>query len=83
LVTGPLVDRVLEPAAGSPAWAAVAPLVGAAPGSGMGLLMVIAGALMFVVTALVYAHPATRRVEQELPDLGVAHHQQEPATSGE
>jgi hypothetical protein len=72
LVTGPLVDRVLEPAVDTPAWAAVAPLVGSAPGSGMGLLMLVAGALMLALTALVYAHPATRRLERELPDAGVA-----------
>jgi hypothetical protein len=34
----------------------------------MGLLMLCAGGLMFLLTALVYAHPATRRLEQELPD---------------
>lgn len=68
LITGPLVDRVLEPAVGTPGWAAVAPLVGSAPGSGMGLLMVVAGALMFVMTLAVYLLPATRRAEAEMPD---------------
>jgi len=68
LVTGPLVDAVLEPAVGTPGWRLVAPLVGSAPGSGMGLLMCAAGALMFLLTTLVYLHPATRGVEQELPD---------------
>jgi MFS transporter, DHA3 family, macrolide efflux protein len=70
LVTGPLVDRVLEPAVTTPAWRAAAPLVGAAPGSGMGFLMLCAGTLMFVLTALVYAHPATRSLERVLPDQG-------------
>jgi hypothetical protein len=42
----------------------VAPLVG----SGMGLLMLVARARMFVLTALVYAHRATRGLERELPD---------------
>jgi DHA3 family macrolide efflux protein-like MFS transporter len=68
LLTGPLVDRVLEPAVGASWWAAAAPLVGRAPGSGMGLLMLGAGGLMFLLTALVYAHPATRRVERDIPD---------------
>lgn len=68
LITGPLVDQVLEPAVGTPAWSAVAPLVGDAPGSGMGLLMLIAGGLMFLLTALMYAHPATWCVEAEIPD---------------
>jgi DHA3 family macrolide efflux protein-like MFS transporter len=68
LLTGPLVDRVLEPAVGGPRWEVAASLLGSAPGSGMGLLMLGAGALMFLLTALVYAHPATRRLERELPD---------------
>jgi hypothetical protein len=62
------VDRVLEPAVGGPGWGSVAPLVGSQPGSGMGLLMVIAGALIFVLTAIVYALPKTRSVEADLPD---------------
>ena len=32
LLTGPLVDNVLEPAVGSPGWQVVAPLVGSRPG---------------------------------------------------
>lgn len=70
LLTGLLVDNVLEPAAGTPAWVAVEPLVGAQPGSGMGLLMVTAGVLMFAATAAVYAWPRARRVERDLPDYG-------------
>lgn len=68
LATGLLVDHVLEPAAETAAWAVVTPLVGSAPGSGMGLLILGAGALMALLTALVYAHPATRQLEQALPD---------------
>ena len=68
LLTGPLVDRVLEPAVGGPAWAVVAPLVGDRPGSGMGLLMVLAGGLIMVSTAGVYAWPRTRSMEADLPD---------------
>ncbi len=68
LIVGPLVDHVLEPAVTTSWWAWVAPVVGGVPGSGMGLLIVSAGGLMFVLTALVYAHPATRSLEQALPD---------------
>ena len=68
LLTGPLVDRVLEPAVDEPAWAVVAPLVGDQAGSGMGLLMVIAGGLIVVITAAVYASPKTRSMEADLPD---------------
>ncbi|MBN2501011.1 MAG: MFS transporter [Anaerolineales bacterium] len=68
LLTGPLVDNVLEPAVGSHGWQVVAPLVGSQPGSGMGLLMLVAGLLILISTALVYAWPKTRRVERDLPD---------------
>lgn len=72
LVTGPLVDRVLEPAVGTPAWAVVAPLVGDQPGSGMGLLLLLAGVIIVVMTAFVYAWPRTRRVESDLQDFVAA-----------
>ena len=68
LLTGPLVDRVLEPAVGGPRWSAVAPWVGSRPGSGMGLLIAVAGALIFLLTALVYAWTRTRSIETDLPD---------------
>jgi len=67
-VTGPLVDRVLTPAVGAPGWELVAPLVGSGAGSGMGLLMVVAGGAIFALTATVYALPQTRNVESSLPD---------------
>ncbi|MBZ0289520.1 MAG: hypothetical protein K8I30_18000, partial [Anaerolineae bacterium] len=68
LLTGPLVDRVLEPAVGSPSWSLVAPLVGSAPGSGMGLLLVLVGVLVILLTGAVYAQRAVRHMEAELPD---------------
>ena len=68
LLTGALVDNVLEPAVNASHWGLVQPLVGAQAGSGMGLLMLIAGMLMFAATALVYAWPKTRSAEADLPD---------------
>lgn len=68
LLIGPLADRILEPAVQQPAWALVAPLVGSAPGSGMALYMFGGGLLMLVITVLVYALPAVRRMETDLPD---------------
>jgi MFS family permease len=66
--TGPLVDNVLEPAVDHPRWRLFEPLVGSQPGSGMGLLMLIAGVLMFISTALIYVWPKTRSIETDLPD---------------
>ncbi len=67
-LTGPLVDNYLEPAVGTKGWAFIAPLVGNQPGSGMGLLMIISGILMFLMTAIMYAWPKTRSLEIDLPD---------------
>ncbi|NSW54236.1 MAG: MFS transporter [Anaerolineae bacterium] len=77
-VTGPLVDRVLEPAVDGAGWQAVAPLVGTQPGSGMGLLMVIAGTLMFAVTAVMYAWRPTRTLERDLPEYAAALQEAQP-----
>lgn len=68
LVTGPLVDRVLEPAVGRAEWRIVAPLVGSQPGAGMSLVMVGAGSSLFLITLLVYLHPKVRSLESDLPD---------------
>jgi len=68
LLVGPFVDNVVEPAVATEGWSAVAPLVGSEPGSGMGLVMVGAGALLVVLTIFAYAQPRVRSVESERPD---------------
>lgn len=68
LLIGPLTDKVLEPAVGQPGWELVAPLVGNTPGSGMALYLFGGGLLMLVITIVVYALPAVRRMETDLPD---------------
>jgi MFS family permease len=68
LLVGPLADRVFEPAVGAPGWNTVASLVGNSHGAGMGLIAVIGGASLTVLSTIVYAIPATRRMEQTLPD---------------
>jgi hypothetical protein len=73
VIVGPLVDNVLEPAVGTPGWDAVAPLVGSAPGAGMGLVLVATGVLILALTALAWALPGLRRLEAALPDYEVAH----------
>lgn len=72
LAVGPLADRIFEPAVGGAGWANVAPLVGDHFGAGMGLLIAMGGAAAFVLTVLVYALPAIRRVESSLPDHTVS-----------
>jgi DHA3 family macrolide efflux protein-like MFS transporter len=68
LIAGPLTDRVAEPAVRSPAWKAVAWLVGAQAGAGMGLLLVVGGLATAALSLVAYALPAMRRLEANLPD---------------
>jgi DHA3 family macrolide efflux protein-like MFS transporter len=68
LLTGPLVDRMIEPAVGGHGWSLVAPLVGTRTGAGMGLVILSAGAVIILTTVLVYVVPAIRHVEANLPD---------------
>jgi len=68
LLTAPLVDRILEPAVGGDAWSTFEPIFGSRPGAGMGLLMAVTSGLAFVGSALFYAHPRIRSMENDLPD---------------
>ncbi len=78
LITGPLVDNVLEPAVNQAAWwSIVAPLVGNEPGAGIGLYFIICGALTAVVTLAVYALPIVRHMETDMPDF-VADNEKSP-----
>jgi MFS family permease len=72
LIAGPLADGVFEPARRLPAWRSVAWLVGSGPGAGMGLMFVVAGVLLELGTLAVYAVPAIRRLETDLPDHSAA-----------
>ena len=70
LAAGPLADRVFEPmmASGSPIATALGHVVGNGPGSGMGLMLVIAGVLGTAVGLGGYLFPAVRNAEALLPD---------------
>ena len=72
LVAGPLADHVFEPARHQPAWRSVAWLVGSGSGAGMGLMLVVAGMLILALSLAVYAIPAVRRLEADLPDHAAA-----------
>ncbi|MEX2144290.1 MAG: MFS transporter [Anaerolineales bacterium] len=74
LAAGPLADRVFEPAlrlGGSLATTFVGHFLGVGPGRGIGLMFVLAGMGMLVVTLLMYSYPRMRLVEKELPDAPV------------
>ena len=61
-----------EPARRQPVWRSVGWLVGAGPGAGMGLMFVVAGALILAISLAVYAIPAIRRLEADMPDYEAA-----------
>lgn len=82
LIAGPLADKVFEPAVKKSGWDAVAPLVGSQSGSGIGLIMVLAGSLIAVVSLGMYALPAVRRMEATLPDYSPAVSQSAPQEDG-
>jgi hypothetical protein len=68
LLTGPLVDRVLEPAVATPGWRLFAPVVGSQPGAGIGLLLVVVGLIILTSTLAMYSLPRVRQLEMTLPD---------------
>jgi len=63
LMSGFLVDGILEPGIYTPLWRLFAPVVGSQPGSGMRLFIIVSGAVMFIVTLCFYASSAIRQVE--------------------
>ena len=69
LLVGPLVDRILEPAV-KPGWAFTS-LVGDQAGAGMGLVLVVVGGVILVLTVATYALVAVRRIETDLSDYQV------------
>jgi MFS family permease len=68
LLVGPLADQVFEPAVGQAGWEWAAPLVGNSAGAGMGLMIVIAGTTVALLSLITYAMPLIRNMEANLPD---------------
>ncbi len=68
LTIAPLADNIAEPAVSKPGWELIAPLVGSGKGSGMGLIMVVCGVIVALVSVGVYLLPSVRHMEADLPD---------------
>lgn len=79
LTIAPLADNVAEPAVLKEGWQTIAPLVGGGKGSGMGLIMVVCGVVVAVVTLGVYLLPAIRHMEADLPDYSPENKEPVPA----
>ncbi|MGD9101362.1 MAG: MFS transporter, partial [Anaerolineae bacterium] len=71
LVAGPLADRVFEPLmqeGGALARTVLGDLLGVGPGRGIGLIYVLSGVLVILISLLAYLNPRIRRLEEEVPD---------------
>ncbi|MBI5927688.1 MAG: MFS transporter [Chloroflexi bacterium] len=80
LITGALVDKVLEPAVGTSAWQLFTPLLGNQAGAGMGLLLVIIGLLISIATLIMLALHGIRHLETDLPSYAaLAENENDPS----
>lgn len=70
IVSGPLLDRVMEPlmAVDGALAGSVGVLLGTGPGRGIALALVIMGILLFLNNLIALLNPRIRNIEKELPD---------------
>jgi len=71
LTAGPLADRVFEPLmreGGALAVTVVGSLLEAGPGRGIGLMYLLSGVAVILISGLAYLYPRIRRLEEEVPD---------------
>jgi len=71
LFAAPLADQFFEPAmavGGALGDGPLGALLGAGPGRGIGLMLLLSGLGMVTAALVMYAYPRMRHVERELPD---------------
>jgi len=70
LIAAPLADSYFKPllVTGGPLAASVGRVMGVGPGRGIGLQIVVVGALMAIVALVTLLFPRVRNVEAEIPD---------------
>ena len=71
LVAGPLADQVFEPlmrAGGALASTMLGTLFETGAGRGIGLIYVLSGLLVILISGVAYLNPRIRRLEEEVPD---------------
>lgn len=72
LFAAPLADRFFEPAmavGGALGSGPLGAVLGAGPGRGIGLMLLVSGVGMVLAALAMYAYPRMRHVERELPDV--------------
>lgn len=85
IIAAPLAENVFDPlmAEGGPLASSIGQIIGVGPGRGTGLLFILLGMLVVVISALAYAHPRIRLVEDELPDIIIEAKDEDAETSDE
>lgn len=71
LVAGPLADQAFEPLlreGGALTGTVVSTVLGIGPGRGIGLIYVLSGVSVILISAIAYLNPHIRRLEEEVPD---------------
>ena len=70
LIAGPLATTVFEPLLTTDGLGvdSLGRILGSGPGRGMGLMFIVTGLLMIMVTLIFMAIPAFRNMEESLPD---------------
>lgn len=71
LIAGPLADRVFEPllAPGGALAGSIGRLIGVGAGRGIGLLFIVMGTLLMLVSAAGYLYPRIKLLDTELPNM--------------
>lgn len=72
VIAGPLADKVFVPllVPGGPLAATAGRVLGVGPGRGIGLLFVVLGSFVVLISALGFLSPRLRAIEDESPDGG-------------
>lgn len=70
VIAGPLADGVFKPLLlpNGPLARSVGQIIGVGPGRGIGLMFIVTGILVMLVTMIAYQYPSLRQLEEELPD---------------
>jgi DHA3 family macrolide efflux protein-like MFS transporter len=71
LTAGPLADQVFEPLmreGGALANTGLGTLLGTGAGRGIGLIYVLSGVLVNLISGIAYPNPRIRRLEEEVPE---------------
>ncbi len=84
VVAGPLADRIFEPmmAVNGSLAGSIGQILGTGAGRGIGLLFVVMGLLLVLITTISCLSPHLRRVEDEMPDAMTGQQIHAEATKG-